>query len=131
MRIAIKIIIGLWIIFRVFLADVHAEERWIFLTLKKTPIVNKSGKQVEKPVFFSKNSRRLTTGGEWIVPEDIKSAKYTERYQRNKNLLILVDVPLDVKLPPEVAIVKKTEAENLKVNLFGIKPIPLESGVTN
>lgn len=112
-----------------FVNVASAEERWVSATLERTPIVDKRGNVVERPVYHARDRKRVTTGGEWVVPKELK-VKAIERYQRNGELLMRVDVPTDIVLPNVKAVVNP---EKVKKEKFGILPVAIiepESGVT-
>lgn len=109
-------------------ASAGAESKWFFVKLERTPVIDRRGNLVERPVFYAKDKRRLTTGGEWIVPKELK-VKAIERYQREGTLLMLVDVPAEAVLPGTVN--TAADSKQIKKETFGILPIKAESGVTN
>ena len=115
-------------IFILCASPAFSEERWVSIQLERSPIINRHGNKVDRPVFYSKKQTRLTKGGEWIVPDGLK-IKAKERYQRAGDLLMLVDVPSQAVLPGEIK--AKVDAEKAKKDIFKIAPIQnVESGVT-
>lgn len=87
-----------------------AEDRWVSITLERAPTLDRRGNRVDRPVFYARDRKRITTGGE---------------------LLMLVDVPSHTILHGTVKSV--AQAENIKRDAFKVKPVePVkpESGVT-
>lgn len=114
--------------FLLFASIAFAEQRWIYITLEQTPIKDRNGNTVKRPVFFSKDKHRLTTGGEFVIPEDIKKHRAIERIQKDKQLLVKVDVPKDKKMPGDM--IKEDQVPLIKKITFGIPEKKVDSGVT-
>lgn len=110
-----------------FCVPALAEEKWVSIQLERTPIVDRLGTVVDRPIFYAKDKKRLTKGGDWVIPQELR-IRAIERYQREGELLMLVDVPPQMKLPGKLQ--AKAEAEKIKWDVFRVKPIEAETGVT-
>lgn len=108
---------------------VQAEPKWIAVEIERTPIVDKRGRKVDRPVFYAKDRMRLTKGGEWVIPKEIKGEKILSYHQREKDLLVLVDTIKSVS----GTLATEEDALRLKFELSGTTPMETkkaESGVT-
>jgi len=113
-----KTILEIIIFILLFFASMAmAEEKWVYIKLEQTPLINKRGEKVDKPVIYSNKRGNITKGGEWIIPEKLK-IRNLERYKKADKLLMKVDIKPSVILPGDLK--TEEEAKIIKKNIFGI-----------
>ena len=128
---------------------------WIKFNLVERPYYDKNGNLLNRPLYSDRYGLKEIYGGGKVYP-DIPSDKIKERHEKNGIWLLKVDVleseATTITLKDEVKkykaspkiekeynankefkalILTDQEADDLKINFFGIKKLIVDSGVTN
>ena len=129
--------------------------QWIKFKLIEKPYFDKNSDLLGRPLYTDRYGLAEIYGGGKVYPEIIEQKdKIKEWHEKDGILLIKIDIPeaeakgletkdkkLKYKASPKVEkeynykdfkakVLTDQEAEDLKVNFFGIKKQTLESGVT-